>query len=175
MTDQRGGREPAPFSVLSLKLLTMWLRMGDDCSVGVAMVVLMRTVFFGPALLCAGIASPASASVIECQMERMGMNMGWVAPTIALNHDVGAATAKVSDGIILFLAGAPVDAKVATDNTLRTTYTWTVFAQDNSAQYANVSYRLTVRKADLTARIKVLPQGYSNNFDAGGKCRKIDG
>lgn len=135
----------------------------------------MRAVFSGLALLCAGIAPPASAAVIECQMEQMGANMGWVAPTIALSHEAGASAAKVSDGIILSLSGAPVDAKVATDNTVRTTYTWTVSAKDDTAQYANISYRLTVWKADLNARIKVLPLGYSNNFDAGGQCRTVGG
>ncbi|WP_159082384.1 hypothetical protein [Paragemmobacter aquarius] len=133
----------------------------------------MRTVFFGLALPCAGIASPASASVIECQMEQMGMNMGWVAPTIALNQDVGAATAKVSDGIILFLAGAPVDAKVATDNAKRTTYVWEIKTQDGSGQNGKLLYRMTLMKADLSARIKVIPQGYGNNFDAGGRCKPL--
>lgn len=133
----------------------------------------MRAVFFSLTLLCAGLAPPAFAAVIECQMEQMGANMGWVAPSIALNHEAGTSAAKVSDGIILALTGAPVDAKVATDNNIRTTYTWTVSAKDDTAQHARIAYRLTVWKAGLNARIKVLPLGYSNDFDAGGQCRKV--
>lgn len=118
-------------------------------------------------------ANAASAETLRCDMVLAAGHLGWVPPTIGLNHSPGAAVAQVSDGIILALSGAPIEARVATENASRTTYVWRVTAQDNSGQYAKISYRLTVQKSDLSARLKVLPEGYANSFDAGGRCQPL--
>ncbi len=117
----------------------------------------------------------AEAAVFECKLEQLGANMGWVPPVVALTHPEGEQTAQVSDGIILAIVGKPVEAKVETDNAKRTTYSWVVMGRDSEAQNAKMIYRLTVMKADLSARMKMIPAGYANNFDAGGQCRKVKG
>lgn len=114
-----------------------------------------------------------AAGTFECQFDQIADNMGWVPPVIAVTHSEGRSSASVSDGIILAYIGAPVDAKVATDNAKRTTYVWEIKTQDGSGQNGKLLYRMTLMKADLSARIKVIPQGYGNNFDAGGSCKPL--
>lgn len=135
----------------------------------------MRFLLLPVLMLSALGAAPVSAEVIECAIRQQAANGGWFSPTVAVNHEEGAATAVVNDAIILAVMGKPVEAKVETDNAKRTTYSWVVMGRDISAQNAKMIYRLTVMKADLSARMKMIPAGYANNFDAGGQCRKVKG
>lgn len=133
---------------------------------------------FGISAACAAIiigwgSTTHAAGTFQCQFEQMASNMGWIEPVIALTHAKGAQTAAVSDGVILNYIGAPAQANVATDNAKRTTYVWNLTTQDNAGQNGKLVFRLTLMKADLSARIKVIPQGYINSFDAGGTCTEI--
>ena len=118
-------------------------------------------------------AQVALAAVYDCALEQLGANMGWVPPNVVVAHDEAAGSAKVNDGIILAVVGQPIDAKVETDNAKRTTLSWNVLTKDDSQQGVRMMYRLTIVKAGLSARIKVLPGGYGNNFDAGGACKRV--
>lgn len=41
--------------------------------------------------------------------------------------------------------------------------------------YVKVQYRLSIQKASLAASLSGLPLGYSNNFTAHGKCKRLKG
>ncbi len=103
----------------------------------------------------------------------MGANNGWVPQVVLLDHKDGASAATVNDGVIRFCLGKPVEARIPTDNDLSTTYAREIMARDSSGNNSMMIYRLTIMKADLWARIKAIPQGYSNNFDAGGTCKRV--
>lgn len=124
--------------------------------------------------LWAGQTAQASTT-FTCQIEQAAGNLGWIAPDMVVVHEDGAPRALVNDGLIDTVLGRPVEAQVATDNAARTTYTWQVPTTDSSGQNGKLLFRLTIMKADLSARVKAVPQGYSNNFDAGGTCSRTEG
>lgn len=117
----------------------------------------------------------ALADVYECGIRQFGSSLNWIAPVIAVTHEAGSDSASVSDGIILQLVGKPVAARVETENEKRTTFVWEVKARDDTQQGVRMLYRLTIMKADLRARVKAVPMGYANNFDADGQCKRVKG
>jgi hypothetical protein len=110
-------------------------------------------------------------TVYECQIQQKAADGGWIPEVVVVAQADGEDTAVVYDPIIEYYLEAPVEAKIDTDNAKRVTYSWEVKAKSNSNQYTRMKYRLTVMKADHTASMSAVPQGYADVFTASGKCK----
>lgn len=116
----------------------------------------------------------AAQEVYLCKPKDTRAAGNWIAPEIAIAFNPGEKVALVDDAIIQTFEEGPKEAKVDTDNTKRTTFSWTVETNANQ-QYAIMIYRLTIMKADLKASFIAVPQGYANTWQTQGKCEKIKG
>jgi hypothetical protein len=119
-------------------------------------------------------AAPVLAETYNCKTTG-GEVDSWIAPETLVVHEPGAQDAIVNDGIIQRFLETPVTAKVNTDNSKRTTFSWKVKMRNKGGQYTTMLYRLTIMKSDLSASFVAVPQGYSNNFTARGKCARVKG
>lgn len=124
-------------------------------------------------LALSGSASFASVTLYECELKPSRTN-SWVPAQIALAHDTDTGAVKVHDPIIYhFNDSLPLDARLDTDNSKRTTFVWSLNGIKNSAgQFApNFIYRATVLKGSNKISISASPAGYSNSFRANGRCK----
>lgn len=80
---------------------------------------------------------------------------------------------QVVDPVSMEFVHAPVPAVVDTDNAVRTTWKWslgTVGAKAGGDDYApDMDFKLTMKKADRSARIVIYPAGYRDE-QADGSC-----
>jgi hypothetical protein len=134
----------------------------------------MRTAGLTAAAVFLSLAAPAMAETYHCKTNG-GETDTWIAPETLVVHEAGAKDATVNDGIIQHFLKAPVTAKVDTDNAKRTTFSWKVDTRTSTGQLTTMVYRLTIMKADLSASYVAVPQRYSNNFTARGKCERVKG
>lgn len=126
----------------------------------------------GPFLALALSAGAASATVYECEMVTTSGDGNWMPQVVVVDYDKAAARATVYDPLIKYFNGKPLAAKVETDNDNRVSFTWKLKTKDARNTAATMSYRLTVRKADLSATVS----GKVLNFDNGamrndGRCK----
>lgn len=114
---------------------------------------------------------PAGAQVLVCDLPKRE-DGSWVSPVVALIIEKNGKV-QVYDAVIDKYIGAPIDARVATDNAVRTTYRWTVKnIKDNSNRLAaKLDYALTVKKATLVARVSMNIPGYDNQYRSDGRCK----
>ena len=126
---------------------------------------------FGVLAASAAIAQP---TVWECSFAK-GSGQGWIAPSVIVAHDAADGTATVVDGVIDYFVGTPLPAKVSADNSARTTFTWKFMSRDGVGQNATMQYRLTIQKADRSARMTAQALGYVGPYFASGRCRRLQG
>jgi|GEM_PF-2507496 len=114
------------------------------------------------AAITLGLVTPALAdTVYECQIEQLAKNRGWLPSVVALVLKDGASEATVNDPILNEFVGKPVQAKVDTDNTKRTTLSWN-FTTSGDYRYVKPFNRLTITKSDLSASMSGSLGRYSN-------------
>ena len=121
-------------------------------------------------LICSGAAM--SQERFRCVMTKLAGSGGWIASEINATHDRDTGKVVVSYA----LNGAPVKEvfrpSVETDNQMRKTFRWNG-AAITGTQGANMMYRLTIQKNDLSAIVNATPEGYSNAFHAQGQCARV--
>lgn len=122
-------------------------------------------------------AAPALADVYECEFPEMEANGNWLPTVVVVEHDAATNEVTVYDPLIKHYKGAPIPAKVETSNATRITYTWRLDGmKDISNQIVNQSYRLTIRKDGLTAKVSGKALGFANSVEeAAGRCKKRKG
>lgn len=126
--------------------------------------------------LTTGLAAPALATqAYECEFQEKASNKGWIPGIVVIAWESSPQEAFANDPIIDHYMGGPVAAKLATDNTRRTTWSWEVKASSKTNQSTRMLYRVTVMKADMSASISATPQGFDGNFQSAGRCRKVTG
>ncbi len=125
-------------------------------------------------LLVASFATPVFAQpvVYKCKTQTGEVNT-WIPPETYVTHDPEKGEAVAVDGVLQKFLGGPQPVTIETDNAKRTTFMWKVKIRNRSMQYTTMVYRLTVMKADLQATFSANPAGYSNQFNANGKCQKV--
>lgn len=123
--------------------------------------------------LCLGLAGPALAKPVTwlCRLD-VPRSQAWVPDQLVIQLEPGADTGLVNDPIIRHFVGQPLPARVETDNARRITLRWKLdMVRNASGQVApQFIYRATVQKGTLDIRVTAIPAGYSNVFEAGGKC-----
>jgi hypothetical protein len=122
------------------------------------------------------LATPSLArEVYECKFPRVGNNMGYLPDLVMLARENGSDTVSVVDGFIQDVKGGPIELKVAEENAAKLSVSWSLMLQSSNNDYVKVSYRISIQKASLNASLSGQPQGYSNNFTAQGKCKRLKG
>ncbi len=110
--------------------------------------------------------------IVACKLKEQG-NSNWI-PTEVLVLDDGAGGYLVIDPVTYHFVGKPVPGKLAVNNAVRRTFSWTTEnTVDNARQYAGMSYRLTVPKAGGQATISGKPLGYWNDYFGAGSCDSL--
>jgi hypothetical protein len=133
---------------------------------------------FGSVLVLVGLLSASAAAAApllwECDFPK-NSGQGWIAPMVVVAHEVEAGSATVIDGVIEYFIGNPIAAKVSADNPSRSTFTWKVRSRDRMGQNATMEYRLTIQKADRSARMTAQALGFVGPYFASGRCKRLAG
>ena len=100
---------------------------------------------------------------------------GWVPEFVMFTRQTGgphAGRLEVFDPLLQTLVRHPIEAYVTEDTPARRTYGWALAKVHNSAgQFTErMDFRLTVQKADGSAAIAVVAQGYDNVMRGRGRC-----
>jgi hypothetical protein len=118
-------------------------------------------------------ATPALAKPVtySCTLD-VPASQSWVPAQVVIRYDKAAKSVVVNDPLIQHFVGEPVEGRVKTDNATRITFAWDLdMVKNQDGQIApKFLYRATITKADNSVRISAIPAGYSNTFEAQGKC-----
>jgi hypothetical protein len=119
-------------------------------------------------------AAPVLAeTVVECRIDQHANNGNWIPDLIYVStSDKGTF---VLDWMIQHYVGGPLEAKVDTDNSKRTTWTWRLKTKSSTNQTSTMAFRLTMMKADKSASVSATPVGFAGNYTARGKCKQVKG
>ncbi len=122
------------------------------------------------------LASPTLArEVYECKFPTVGNNMGYLPDVVMLAREDGSETISVVDGFIQNIKGGPIELKVAEESSVKLSVSWPLMLQSTTNDYVKMQYRISIQKASLAATLSGLPQGFTNNFSAQGKCKRLKG
>ncbi|GEK69412.1 hypothetical protein PDE01_29320 [Paracoccus denitrificans] len=145
----------------------------------------MRSALLLPALLLAGLVMPVPAVraqdwgqeppvVMMCQMvDESGT--GWVPEFIMLTRQTAGprqGRIEVFDPILQRLVGQPIEARITADDRTSRSYGWALAGVRNASgqRTDRLDYRLTVQKADGSARVTATALGYDNVMTGTGVC-----
>ncbi len=119
------------------------------------------------------LAAPAGAAELyECRFT--GENT-WVPTVVVIEPGRQGETVAVSDPLIRHFLQGPTQARVETDNAVRTTFTWSYTVKSDANQTARMNFRLTRQKADGRASLSVQALDYVGPFAGQGACSVIEG
>jgi hypothetical protein len=135
---------------------------------------LLPTALFTLAL--AVVADQASAKeVFECKFPKVGNNLGYLPDLVVMAREPGSDTVTLADAYIQSVKGGPIDVKVAEENAAKLSVSWPLMLQSQTNDYVRMQYRISIQKKSLVASLSGRPQGFSNNFSAQGKCKRLEG
>lgn len=123
-------------------------------------------------------AAPVLATdVFECEFAEQDVYGKWLPTVVVVEHDTATGDISVYDPLIKHFKGRPIPGKVETNNDIRISYTWKLDdMKDNRNTSASFSFRLTIRKADMGAKVSSKALGYANGAEeAPGRCKKHKG
>ena len=109
----------------------------------------------------------------ECDMTDASRSKGWISPKLALVF-AADGSAKVVDGVIMYVNGAPIPATVVRNNANRAIVKWSVkgVRADNGTSFARFNYRASVTKKTGQIELTAIPSNFDTGLRSGGKCRK---
>ncbi len=120
--------------------------------------------------------APAIArDVYECNFPIIANNMGYLPDVVMLARETGSDTVSIVDGYIQAEKGGPISVKIAEENDAKLSISWPLMLQSNVNDYVKVQYRLSIQKNGLSASLSGRPLGFSNNFTAQGRCKRMQG
>jgi hypothetical protein len=116
---------------------------------------------------------PSWAVTLDCAMQSLGGNSGYLTERYIFQHNESSAKAVVSDALILYFNKAPIAAKVTEDTQKKLVLTWDVTLTNSTGQTTRMLFRAAYFKADKSVIVRAVPSGYSDNFEARGKCKSV--
>jgi hypothetical protein len=135
---------------------------------------IMKRAFSGVLGLVAGvIAAPAFAVTLECSIAQSPSGGGYITETYVFQHEDGAATGIVSDGLILYYFDQPVEAKVTDDTSKKLVFSWNVQITNSTGQQTKMMFRATYFRQNAKMTVRATPGGYANSFEGRGTCRPV--
>ncbi|WP_199260790.1 hypothetical protein [Paracoccus binzhouensis] len=138
-------------------------------------LLLIALLLPGPGLRAQQDLAPQQPPVVMmCQiLDESGT--GWVPEFIMMTRQTSGprqGRIEVFDPILQNLLGRPIEARITADDRRSRSYGWALAGVSNAAgqRTERLDYRLTVRKADGTASITAVAQGYDNVMTGTGVC-----
>lgn len=115
-------------------------------------------------------ATPPPVVAMLCMLED-GERSGWVPEVVMVTRQANGRV-EVFDTILQAIVGKPIQAQVVADSKRERTYGWALAGVRNAANQRaeRMDFRLTVRKADASAKMVVTPKGYDNKIVGTGLC-----
>lgn len=131
---------------------------------------------FAAAISVLLLAAPTLArEVYECKFPKVGNNMGYLPDTVILARDDGGDKVSLVDPFIQAMKGGPIELPIAEENGVKLSISWPLMLQSSNRDYVKVLYRISIQKSSLAASLSGRPAGFSNNFTAQGKCKRLKG
>jgi len=125
------------------------------------------------AVCLAGFVMPvaATADTYICKIKPDGRG-DWIPASLAISHDPETDKVTVNDEFIMHYHKTPLEGKVATNNSKRITFTWTLPSVRNSAGQTALrfNFRASYLKPSHKMTISSSPSGYENRFFGRGRC-----
>lgn len=113
------------------------------------------------------------ALTLDCAIKPVASNGDFVSRQYVLQFDEASGQALASDPLILAVNGAPVVARVSENSKSKLVLTWQLILTNSIGQTTTMQYRAAFFKADDQIILRAMPGGYSNQFEARGRCRRI--
>ena len=113
------------------------------------------------------------ALTLDCVLKPLASNGDFVSKQYVLQFDESSGQALASDPLILAVIGTPVAAEVSENSESKLVLTWTLLLTNGIGQTTKMRYRAAYFKADDQIILRAMPGGYSNQFEARGRCRQI--
>ncbi len=126
------------------------------------------------AVVLTTMAVPAAArEVFECTFPTIGNNMGFLPDMVVLAREAGSDSVTLADPYIQAMKGGPIDVDIADESAAKLSVSWPLMLQSRTNEYIKMQYRISIQKRSLSASLVGRPQGFSNNFSAQGKCKRM--
>lgn len=113
--------------------------------------------------------------VYECSFPVIANNMGYLPDTVVLARDPGRDEVTLVDPYIQAMKGGPIEVPIADETDAKLAVSWPLMLKSRTNDYVKMQYRISIQKSSLAASLTGRPQGFSNNFTAQGKCKRIKG
>jgi hypothetical protein len=125
-------------------------------------------------ILLGPLAGPALALTLECTITPSTAGGGYITGTYVFHHDAGNPSAVASDGVILYVFDAPVEARVTGDSDRKLVFSWDVPLTNSAGQQARMMYRATYFRQNGQMTVRATPGGgFANSFEGRGTCRQV--
>jgi hypothetical protein len=128
-------------------------------------------------IACAAIlfatVSMSNALVLDCALKPNSDTLGYVTERYVLQYDEATGQALASDALILHFNDQPISAKISEDTSKKLVLTWAVMLTNSTGQTTKMLFRAAYFRADGAVIVRATPSGYSNNFEARGRCKKV--
>jgi hypothetical protein len=122
--------------------------------------------------LVATLASAATARTIyECSIEERGTNHGWLPTIVVVALDPGKDTVLVSDPMIEYATGGPIEVTPKANTDARLSLKWKLTLPATDKDELQLTFDFTILKAENRAKITAMAHGYDNNFYSQGTCK----
>ncbi|NJS39694.1 MAG: hypothetical protein HC783_12530 [Rhodobacteraceae bacterium] len=125
------------------------------------------------ALFFSVLPAAAQALVLECSLPQTNSGGGYVTETYVLQHDESTGKALASDGLIMYVHDAPIEAKVSEDTKKKLVLSWSVQITNRTGQQTKMRFRAVYFRDTKQVTIRATPGGYDNSFEARGTCKSI--
>jgi hypothetical protein len=126
--------------------------------------------------MVASLTTPALArDVLECKFPIVANNMGCLPDVVVMARETGADQVTIVDAYIQSEKGGPIEVKIAAESDAKLSVSWPLMLQSRTNEYVKMQYRISIQKSSLAASLTGRPQGFSNNFTAQGKCKRVKG
>lgn len=136
----------------------------------------LKSAFVLSSMLAMSLASAAMARTIyECEIEDRGPNRGWLPTIVVVAQDPGSETVLVSDPMIEYVHGGPIEVAPKADNDARLSLKWKLMLPASDQDEIQLTFDFTILKADKRAKITAMPHGYDNTFYSQGTCKVSKG
>ncbi len=126
------------------------------------------------ALLLLAAAAPVRAvEILRCDLGET--RHGWVARSMVLAHEPGAAEAVVADDLGLFFVGKPSMARVTVESGKQLRFTWSIpkVEDGHGNMVPAMIYRAALSHGGSDLRVWAEPLGYQVRFSGRGSCRPV--
>ena len=117
--------------------------------------------------LAAATAQARPVDVYDCSFNT---NRPFMSEKVIMTHDIESDEVMVMDGMINFVEGEPIEARISQNDNDRFTASWRVVFRDSSGTTARLDYRMAFIKRNSNSVYSMSAGQYENRESARGRC-----